>query len=41
VEFCYDDTLREFGDVACKLRDYPEQIAQPYPPRYGSLDLVA
>jgi len=41
VEFTGDDTLNDYGGVACLLHDHPEQTAQHLPPRYGSLDLVA
>lgn len=41
VEFAIDDTLNEFGGVACLLRDHPEQVVQQILPRYGRLDLVA
>ena len=33
--------LHYLGGVGCLLRDQPQALAQPAPPHYGSLDLVA
>lgn len=41
VEFTDSQALRYLGGVGCLLNDHPQMTAQPTPPRYGSLDLVA
>jgi hypothetical protein len=41
VEFADSEALHYLGGVGCLLRDEPQALAQPTPPRYGSLDLVA
>jgi hypothetical protein len=41
VEFADSEALHYLGGVGCLLRDQPQALAQPTPPRYGSLDLVA
>jgi len=41
VEFADSEALHYLGGVGCLLRDQPQALAQPMPPHYGSLDLVA
>jgi hypothetical protein len=41
VEFADSEALHYLGGVGCLLRYQPQALAQPMPPRYGSLDLVA
>jgi len=41
VEFADSEALHYLGGVGCLLRDQPQALVRPTPPRYGSLDLVA
>jgi hypothetical protein len=41
VEFADSEALHYLGGVGCLLRNQPQSLSQPTPPRYGSLDLVA
>jgi hypothetical protein len=41
VEFADSEALHYLGGVGCLLRDQPQPLSQPIPPRFGSLDLVA
>ncbi len=41
VESADSEALHSLGGVGCLLRDQTQAPAQPAPPRYGSLDLVA